>query len=305
MGAVERGVGNPLEVLRWLDNEVDFARGFLQLSIILELGRSDKGLTIRELALRLRERSKAVSDALRKLTLKGMVMKLRNGTDYETYALTDKGAKFYEELNKIVGGAGHAVKGAPKALDIQEFSAELVKKDHIVDAIIAVATSKRGALALREIAVAMGLSPQRAQSYLELYCGREAPIRLFKRIEPEITHLKFSTRRGLATLWPWGRRKEALYTLTEEGATIFRRTLFNTKYGGTAAAKLFKRLFGSLHPRLVARKLFRALAALNLSAAALSLYLSWFLPIAALTLLLSVLLASTALLVMYIMTYNL
>ncbi|RLG77014.1 MAG: hypothetical protein DRO12_03345, partial [Thermoprotei archaeon] len=55
-----------LNILRALDSEIDFGRGFLQLELVLKLAEADGGLTPKELALALNQRYKAVIDALRK-----------------------------------------------------------------------------------------------------------------------------------------------------------------------------------------------------------------------------------------------
>ncbi|MEM1560547.1 MAG: hypothetical protein QXN35_03275, partial [Ignisphaera sp.] len=183
------GDNGVIEVLKRLDQEIDFARGSLQLSIVLELDRSNEGLTAKELSKKLNERSKAVANALRKMVLKDLVTKVRNGNSYEVYILSERGRRFYEDLHRVVkgnGGSRYTNGNRKGGVNLQIFSIELMKKDYIVDAVIAMAISRRGALSLREVAEAMGLSPQRAQAYLEMYSSRDSPIKLFKKIDTEL-----------------------------------------------------------------------------------------------------------------------
>lgn len=297
--------GEVLEVLKQLDQEIDFARGSLQLSIVLELGRSG-GLTARELSKRLNERSKAVADALRKMMLKDLVAKVRNGGSYEVYTLSEKGRRFYEDLHRVTrgnGGPRYVDSGRESGVTPHEFSVELMKKDYIVDAVVAIATSRRGALPLRDVAEAMGLSPQRAQAYLEMYSGRESPIKLFKKIDAEL--VKLEQRKGLFVPKLWKEFNGHIYKLTEDGLSTFHRLTFYTRYKNSRTAKLLQKIFGSLHPRLVAKRMFRALSAIDMAVTILSLAISINLPITALLLLLGSMVFTVAMMTIYITAYNL
>lgn len=301
-----------IEVLRRLDQEIDFARGSLQLSIVLELGKNGNGLTIKDLSKRLNERNKAVADALRKMMLKNLVVKVRNGGGYEVYTLTEKGRRFYDDLYVVLkGDGGSRYVESSRGYDINphEFSIELMKKDYIVDAIIAIATSKKGILPLRDIADAMGLSKQRAQAYIEMYSNRESPIKLFKRIDIELTKLENRKEKllTLRSLIPktWRKSEGYLYRLTEDGLSTFHRLTFYTRYKNSRTAKVLRKMFGVLHPRLVAKKLFRLLTIIDLGITAFSLILSLNLPIIALLLLLTSMVFTVTMLIIYITAYNL
>lgn len=306
------GYSGVIDVLRRLDQEIDFARGSLQLSIVLELGRSNEGLTARELSKRLNERSKAVADALRKMMLKDLVTKVRNGGSYEVYTLSERGRRFYEDLHKVViGGSGSRYTDGIRGYSVSphEFSVELMKKDYIVDAVIAIATSRKGALLLKDIAEAMGLSPQRAQAYLEMYSSRDSPIKLFKKIDAELVKLEQGRRiipiPRLPILKIWKGPEGHLYRLTEDGLSTFHRLTFYIRYRNSRTARVLQKIFGSLHPRLVAKKLFRTLTAIDVSVTALSLTISASLPIIALLLLLASMIFTVAMLIAYITAYNL
>lgn len=304
------GYSDVIEVLRRLDQEIDFARGSLQLSIVLELSRSSEGLTVKELSKRLNERSKAVADALRKMMLKDLVTKVRNGGSYEVYVLSERGRRFYEDLHRVViGGSGSRYVDSSRRYNVSphEFSIELMKKDYIVDAVIAIATSRRGALSLKDIAEAMGLSPQRAQAYLEIYSSRDSPIKLFKKIDAEL--IKLEQKRvpvfGLPILRIWKGSKGPLYRLTEDGLSTSYRLTFYTRYKNSRTAKILQKIFGSLHPRLVAKKLFRTITTIDIAITTLSLAISASLPIIALLLLLTSMIFTVAMLIAYITAYNL
>ncbi|MEM0005386.1 MAG: hypothetical protein QW406_00775 [Ignisphaera sp.] len=306
------GDNGVIEVLKRLDQEIDFARGSLQLSIVLELGRSNEGLTARELSKKLNERSKAVADALRKMVLKDLVTKVRNGNSYEVYILSERGRRFYEDLHRVVkgnGGSRYVDGNREGGVNPQIFSIELMKKGYLVDAVIAMATSRRGVLSLREVAEAMGLSPQRAQAYLEMYSSRDSPIKLFKKIDTEL--MKLEQGRGrlhvfkLPILRILRRLDGPLYKLTEDGFSTFHRLTFYVRYKNSKTARLLQKVFGSLHPRLVAKKLFRMLTAIDIAATALSLAVLMDLPIIALLLLLASMVFTVAMLITYITAYNL
>lgn len=301
-----------IEVLRKLDQEIDFARGSLQLSIVLELGKSSEGLTVKELSTRLNERSKAIADALRKMMLKDLVIKTRNGGSYEVYILSDKGRRFYNDLQRLTKGNGSSrcIENA-KGFNINphELSIELMKKDYIVDAIIAIATSKKGILSLKDIAEAMGLSRQRAQTYLDMYSSRESPIKLFKKIDAELMKLNKKENTSLVSKLPiikvWRRTENQLYRLTEDGIATFHRLSFYTKYKNSRTARILQKIFGVFHPRLVAKKLFRLITAIDIVVTTASLIISLNHPVIALMLLLSSMIFTVGMLIIYIVAYNL
>lgn len=298
-----------LDILRRIDQEIDFARGYLQLSILLELGKNSEGLTIRDLARRLSERNKSVADALRKMVQKNIVTKTKNGGDYEIYTLTDHGKVLYENLSKILGNNLETPQAyyRKKVVTPQEFVLELIKKDYIVDAIIAIASSKKGALNINEIAEAMGLSTQRAQAYLEVFCGRDAPLRIFRRIDMKLHNVEQNNivspfKKLMSMLRNHGK---AYYMLTDDGLTIFHKLPFYTKYATSRTGKILRKLFGNLHPRLVAKKLFRLIAVINISATITALAMLGVHSLVALSLLLASIIFTTTMLILYIATYNL
>lgn len=304
------GYNGAIDILRRLDQEIDFARGSLQLSIVLELGRSNEGLTAKELSKRLNERSKAVADALRKMMLKDLVIKIRNGGSYEIYILSERGRRFYEDLHKVIIG-----NSKPRCLDNSrrydvtphDFSVELMKKDYIVDAIIAIATSRKEVLSLKNIAEAMGLSPQRAQAYLEMYSSRDSLIKLFKKIDFELIKLEQKKLSIFRLPIPriWKGLEGPLYKLTEDGLSTFHRLTFYTRYKNSRTARVLQKIFGSLHPRLVAKRLFKTITIIDIAITILSLTISASLPIIALLLLLASMIFTVAMLIAYIAAYNL
>lgn len=300
-----------ISILRRIDREIDFARGSLQISILLELGKSVNGLAIRDLAKRLNERNKSIADALRKMMLKNIVEKTRNGNSYEIYMLTEHGQKLYEDLMKVVKGNGFASPIHKRKTNVMphDFSLELIKKDYINDIVITIATSKKRIVSIKEIAESMGLSIQRAQAYLDMYSGRDAPIRLFKRVETSFLDLeeerKKTMPRILKIIGFKKKNNKVFYILTEDGLAVFHRLPFYTKYATSKTAKLIQKLFNSLHPRLVAKRLFRTLTIANISIAILSLSISISMPILSILLLLTSIIFSTSMLILYITTYNL
>lgn len=302
---------NIIESLRRIDKEIDFARGYLQLSILLELGRNGNGLTVRDLAKKLNERSKSVADALRKMVLKNIVIKTKNGGDYEIYTLTEHGKSLYEDLVKILRSDGdHGYRlCTQRKIEVtpHDFSLELIKKDYVVDAIIAIATSKKRLLGLKEIAGAMGLSIQRAQAYIDMFSSKDSAIRIFKKIEPKIFSVeqKNTWVKILEFVRLRKQSNKVCYTLTDDGLTIFHKLPFYTKYGTSRTAKVIQKLAGTLHPRLVAKKLFRLITIINIAATTISMAIISIQPIASLAVLLTSMVLTTATMILYIATYNL
>ncbi len=210
-------IARKLMLLRDLDDKIDFARSRVQLQIILAFMIENKAYTPSQLVEMLGERRKAIIDALRKMESKGIIE--RDKTSY-AYRLTQKGADYSKKLMDVLGINRNQVTSrfqegidpidgrGPLSKDINELT-------YIKKAVIALANTKEGMLSLRDLAIIMGLSKDRAKSYLDLYS--RPPRRFFRRI----THPT----------------KGTYYKLDKRGYTIYYKT---NEYHKAKKSKLFK-----------------------------------------------------------------
>lgn len=244
-----------INILRELDSVIDFARGGLQLNIIMELGKHDDGCNVKDIAQILNERPKAVLDAMRKLVIKGLVVKNENG-GYDIYKLSEKGLEFYRRLIKIVDsseqGRGRIDKTRVKAM-VLDIASDIAKYHHIADAIIIIATSRKQETSIRTIAEGLKLSIDRTKTYLDMYSENKNLPRLFKKIEKkkskfiEIMNMLLN-KIGIKIL------NNHTYRLTKEGLTIFYKHPYYTKYRNDLLTQIASTIFGTLHPRVVIKR---------------------------------------------------
>lgn len=263
------GLDSRLQVLRELDSVIDFARGFLQLRIVLCLGLRGS-MTSRDIAAVLGERQKSVVDAIRKLVSKGLIIKESDG-GLDLYRLSDTGLDFYRRLQSVVGdGWRHRVTKEERREMIVDIAAALTKYTHLMDALIAVATSRDGELSLADIADAMKLGIDRAKTYIEMFSDKRSGIRMFKRVERSSTMLETLAK----ILKPFGiniKTTVTLYRITEEGLTIFYKQPYYLKYKKSLAGRIVTKIFGSAHPRIVLKRMAMAMLVASLATALITL----------------------------------
>lgn len=195
-----------LRLLQRLDSMIDFSRAALQLEIVFALIFSTRPLTPTDLVMALEERRKAILDALRKLEAKGLVVKAGERAGEYLYTLGERGRQYAEDLKKLLGLVEEQVDtrivarmSVPRRLQLMQ---DLVKAHHVYKAIVILAQAPRRTLRLEKLAKEMGLSPDRARSYLDLFS--KPPHRLFRKI-----------------VVPGGGTH---YRLEEEGLKLYRRT---------------------------------------------------------------------------------
>ncbi len=195
-----------LRLLQRLDSMIDFSRAALQLEIVFALIFSTRPLTPTDLVMALEERRKAILDALRKLEAKGLVVKAGEKAGEYLYTLGERGRQYAEDLKKLLGLVEEQVDtrivarmSVPRRLQLMQ---DLVKAHHVYKAIVILAQAPRRTLRLEKLAKEMGLSPDRARSYLDLFS--KPPHRLFRKI-----------------VVPGGGTH---YRLEEEGLKLYRRT---------------------------------------------------------------------------------
>jgi len=242
-----------LQMLRELDSVIDFARGYLQLRIVLCLG-SRNSLSTRDIASLLSERQKSVVDAIRKLVAKGLVARESDG-GVDLYKLSDSGLEFYRRLQSIVGdGYRYRVSREERREMVLDIASEMTRYTHLADAIIAIATSKNGELTLADIADAMKLGVDRARTYIEMFSERRGGVRVFKRVE-KTSKLLAALAKILKPLKINIKTTTISYRITDEGLAIFYRQPYYLKYKKSLASKIATKVFGSAHPRIVLKKM--------------------------------------------------
>ena len=247
-------VRNGIRKLKEIDSRIDFARSQLQLDIVLELALARKPLAADEIARFIGYRKKAVLDALRKLENKGLVRRV--GSSNMLFELTDEGKKLLEGLFDLLGVSGLTsvarkahVRGRADARDLQKV---VQPSYYLAKIIIAIGSSRKGYLSMKELASVVGLSQERLQSYMEPYMSATAEVKLFKkvrkpvRLEPLYRILRsFGVRVSTVSSY---------VTLTDEGRLLYYRLPVYVKLKHNFAAKLVAELFGSYAERLVLKR---------------------------------------------------
>uniref|UniRef100_A0A7J3ZLP6 Uncharacterized protein n=1 Tax=Fervidicoccus fontis TaxID=683846 RepID=A0A7J3ZLP6_9CREN len=197
---ISEHVVRKLEVLRELDDQVDFARSAMQLNIILTLAFYNKPLTTEALATILGERRKAVLDALRKLESKNLVAKTSGENGIIMYELSNEGKEYTSKLLRLLGEpstqealiheAEEEISGAGKSA----FLKGVLYSQHLLNAIVALANTEGNAMELKRIAYIMGLSIDRARSYLDMLS--RPPNRVFRRLNHPLKGVMYKLDKG-------------------------------------------------------------------------------------------------------------
>jgi len=247
-------IKNGVKRLREIDSKIDFARSQLQLDIVLELALARKPLTADEIARFIGYRKKAVLDAIRKLEHKGLVRRV--GSNGMLFELTDEGKRLLEDLFDLLGVSGlnsvarkaHA-RGRADARDLQKV---VQPSYYLAKMVIAIGSSRKGYLSMKELASVVGLSQERLQSYMEPYMSATAEVKLFKKIKKPVRFEQL-----YKILRSFGIRVSTVssyVTLTDDGRLLYYRLPVYVKLKHNFAAKLVVKLFGSYAERLVLKK---------------------------------------------------
>ncbi len=228
--------------LRELDSTIDIARGWLQFRILLALGFYG-GVDVNDLVKILRERRKAVLDALRKMKNKGLV---ENGNS--RIVLSDKGMSLYKMITSIIGLEHHS-NGSGSSLAfkrdkwrntkiIHDIPRDLSRSFYLYDAIIALGSSKNYELPLSTLSSISKISPEVLDDYLKTYAS--PPFRLL--------------RRSIRTRGLLFKQREVYYKLTENGLKVYHKLPDYVKYRNHLGARLLRIISRSGHPRMVLKR---------------------------------------------------
>ncbi|MEM4462876.1 MAG: hypothetical protein QXR98_01405 [Fervidicoccaceae archaeon] len=174
-----------LTVLKELDETIDFSKSTLQIEIMLAFLLGNRELTPSNLVELMDERRKAILDALRKMQLKGIIRKEGERNGEPIYVLTETGEKYSQMLKDALGLKETPQDSSSKEEVLSNRDRIVILKKitglyHIYNAIVYLANSSEGKMDLSKLSSLVGLSPERAKSYLDAYS--RPPIRIFRRI---------------------------------------------------------------------------------------------------------------------------
>ncbi|MEM1573616.1 MAG: ArsR family transcriptional regulator [Candidatus Methanomethylicaceae archaeon] len=222
--------------LRKVDKIIDISKGTLQLDILLALNSKGEA-TVSDIVDITGQRRKAITDALRKLKNKNLVESL----DKKHFKLTQEGMNCIKALAEFLGSEQITITE-------QELSDIIPKSSVLSQIIIALATSKRNRMTIKEIARTVGLSPQRAQSYLDLYVDRNPSF--FKKYIDETRFSRFISKLGISS-----KKYEVYYSLTKEGLQQFYKMPIYLKMKQSLAYKILSKITFTKNPKIIFRRL--------------------------------------------------
>ncbi len=223
-------------VLRKIDSVVDMARGWTQLRTLLVVGHRGKA-TVDDLVRMLGERRKTILDSLRKMRVKGLIIEI-NGF----LRLSEKGKEVYNLLSTILKsgmGWGQRIERSQTAAIVYDIPRNLTRAFYLYDAIIAIGSSPKNELPLETLAYIVKLSPSIIDDYLKPFANGENA--LFRRVIKGRSLFFF-------------RKRKVFYRLTKEGLKVFYRLPAYLKYKNNKAAKLFRIITRTGHPRVVIKR---------------------------------------------------
>ncbi|MDI9644450.1 MAG: MarR family winged helix-turn-helix transcriptional regulator [Candidatus Verstraetearchaeota archaeon] len=253
-----------LEQLRDVDRLIDISKSTLQLDIILALNSRGE-LSPAEIASILGQRRKAVTDAMRKLRIKGLVEPASENGKSATYRLSSQGAECISVLYRFVGHEGRAKPEAKADPALGSKTAQ--KPDSSVPGVVGnisqlpfasalsqllftLGTAKGNALPIEELAGVMGLSVQRTESYLEVFMNTEP--RLFRKYSDDPSWARLLRKVGIRVK---PKQLVTYYGLTQEGLQQFYKLPAYTKLKRSRTYRVLSSLTRSSSPRGILRRL--------------------------------------------------
>ncbi len=152
--------GDTIEKLRLIDGIVDFARGYIQLSVMLTVINGEK-IIPDYTAEKLKLPRKSVIDAIQKLKRKGLICKKGN-----IYMLTEKGKKFSKLLQDIVGSLSSI-----NSID------KIMESYRISEAVLLIGTSTKEWVDIRSVAKQLDLKPEQLEKLIKTRAANLVKIR--------------------------------------------------------------------------------------------------------------------------------
>ncbi len=216
--AIHNKIMSTLRTLRELDSILDFSRSSNQLLIVFYLFITARETSITEITSSLKLSRKSVLDSIRKLERKGLIEKIYRADDIYL-VLSDKGKDYMNKLLKLLSTSKtdkdiRSTESALKVMTRINIGQELITAYRIYKALIAMGFTQKNYMSLKDLAKHMGLSMDRAKSYLDAFSA--SPSRLFRRISS-----------------PTG----VYYKLDNEGKRIF---YYSSHYMASKKSKLYR-----------------------------------------------------------------
>jgi DNA-binding HxlR family transcriptional regulator len=259
--------------LRSIEKLVDISKSTIQIDIMLTLNKGNK--TSAEIAKEIGQRRKAVTDAMRKLRLKGLVNGVEEDQNLKSsrYKLTLSGFSCLNTLLELTGSAkdhigekiGHlrdygAIRNIDDDPEIQSPSGSLIETQNDINAfpiaavvselILILGTVKGNIMSRKDLANAVGLSEQRTESYIEVYLN--GSTKLFRKYTDAPKIVRLMAKFGLRSKT---KKTETIYGLTNEGIQHFYKLPTYTKLKQSATYKLFSKITFSSQPKNIFKRL--------------------------------------------------
>ncbi|MGC9165017.1 MAG: hypothetical protein ACP5GU_04750 [Thermoprotei archaeon] len=240
--SISEKILSKINKIRVLDGILDFSKASTQLDILIALS-DNREVTLDELASRVERGKRQVSDAIRKMLRKGFVRyEEKNGEILIT--IGENGIEYLKTLSDIL------------SVDIKDIKTILVSSKteitenlgvyfYIYETLIALGVSKRP-LSLNKLASIIGISPNRLESYLDLFVSQDTPQKnLFEKVY-KVSYRILRIRRLTKTI--------TCYKLSETGMKIFYRLPFYSRYKNSITMRFLTKFMLTPHYETALRR---------------------------------------------------
>ncbi len=243
--ATSAKVFTSLKLLKELDSIVDFSRSTNQLIIILYLFSKNDATPLSIISRELGISRKNILDSMRKLERKNLVTRIEKEGEIH-FLLSETGRKYVNKLMSLLNGNvkdSEIIKHLNVAARIN-IGHELITAYRLYRALVTLGLSEKQYLHVRELAESMGLSIDRAKSYLDAFST--SPAKLFRRV---------TTTKG------------TYYKLAKNGLNILYKTPHYTWFKKNRIYRFLARLYKTPWPEEIFMKLQKTLLAASLPVA--------------------------------------
>lgn len=224
-----------LRVLKELDSIVDFSRSTNQLVMIFYLSSVSKPVSLYTISRELGVSRKVVLDSMRKLERKGLVVRETRDDDIY-FMLSRKGRDYINKLFMLLKGESRDDVERKEVLSVAtrlNLGHWLITAYRIYRALVALGLSGNEYMSLNKLAEHMGLSPERAKSYLDSFST--SPSRLFRRISIQ--------------------NNKVYYRIEKDGYNILRKSPHYLSYKRNRIYMFFTKLFKTPWPSSILRNI--------------------------------------------------
>ncbi len=262
-----------LRKIKEIDKVVDISRSTIQLEILLYLGVREKA-SIDDLVAGLSYRRKAITDALRKLIKKNLVVKDQSSEEFE---LSNTGRKYFNELLRILGykntmkGIHEIKKSMNPTSRLKNMINEISTAYYLHETLICLGSSPKHEASIETLSSIVNLSPQRLRSYLDLFANKSNPeLRLLKKIYRNTLFTNILSLLGVKRS-----KVKVYYGLTKQGLGILRKLPTYIKLKRNVFLRILFKLTRSCHPKEAHRKMLLLLCGGTILAYALTILRPW------------------------------